>query len=457
MDVKAYIDSLIEKARVAQAIIEGYDQAKTDQCVKVVGKALADQAEPFAKESVEESKMGVYQDKVAKIRNKAMFTWKYLKGKPSVGIIERDKEMGITKVAKPIGVIGAITPVTNPVMTPMHNAMIALKGRNAIILCPHPSAKVVGYRATEVMRAALKEIGAPEDLIQCVEPDKVTMEASAAVMAECDVCVATGGPGMVKAAYSSGKPAFGVGAGNCQCLIDTDADVKKIAPMIVTGRTQDNGVLCTCEQTVIVHESMYDDLMKELQANNVYYYDKKEDVDKLRETLFPGGELNKKCVGMLATDIAALAGIDCDPDARALMAACDVAGVAEDLSKEKLFPVIAAYKYKTWEEGVDIVVANLDNMGKGHSISMHSFNDENIEYATNRVHVSRFLVNGIGSAGLGGAATNNLVPTGTLGCGTWGGNSISENLSYYHLINISRIAYTDESMPFPNPDEVWAD
>ena len=204
MDVKAYIDSLIEKARVAQAIIEGYDQAKTDQCVKVVGKALADQAEPFAKESVEESKMGVYQDKVAKIRNKAMFTWKYLKGKPSVGIIERDKEMGITKVAKPIGVIGAITPVTNPVMTPMHNAMIALKGRNAIILCPHPSAKVVGYRATEVMRAALKEIGAPEDLIQCVEPDKVTMEASAAVMAECDVCVATGGPGMVKAAYSSG-------------------------------------------------------------------------------------------------------------------------------------------------------------------------------------------------------------------------------------------------------------
>ena len=178
--------------------------------------------------------------------------------------------MGITKVAKPIGVIGAITPVTNPVMTPMHNAMIALKGRNAIILCPHLSAKVVGYRATEVMRAALKEIGAPEDLIQCVEPDKVTMEASAAVMAECDVCVATGGPGMVKAAYSSGKPAFGVGAGNCQCLIDTDADVKKIAPMIVTGRTQDNGVLCTCEQTVIVHEIIFVPVSrnKKLTSNN---------------------------------------------------------------------------------------------------------------------------------------------------------------------------------------------
>jgi len=457
MDAKAYIDSLIEKARVAQAVIEGYDQAKTDQCVKVVGKALADRAEELAEESVVESKMGVYEDKIAKIRNKAMFTWKYLKGKPSVGIIERDKELGITKVAKPIGVIGAITPVTNPVMTPMHNAMIALKGRNAIIICPHPSAKNVGYKSTEIMRAALKEIGAPEDLIQCVEPDKVTMEASAAVMGECDVCVATGGPGMVKAAYSSGKPAFGVGAGNNQCLIDTDADPVKIAPMIVTGRTQDNGVLCTCEQTIIVPEGMYDTMIAEMEKNNVQYYDKKEDIDKLRETLFPGGELNKKCVGMLAGDIAKLAGLECKEGTRALMAACDVAGVAEDLSKEKLFPVIAAYKYKTWEEGVDIVVANLDNMGKGHSISMHSFNDEHIEYAANRVHVSRFLVNGIGSAGLGGAATNNLVPTGTLGCGTWGGNSISENLAYYHLINVSRIAYTDESMPFPNPDEVWAD
>ena len=434
MDAKAYVDSLIEKARVAQAVMEEYDQEKTDQCVKVVGKALADRAEEFAEDSVVESKMGVYEDKIAKIRNKAMFTWKYLKGKKSVGIIDRDKELGITKVAKPIGVIGAITPVTNPVMTPMHNAMIALKGRNAIIICPHPSAKNVGYKATECMRGALKEIGAPEDLIQCVEPDMVTMEASAAVMGECDVCVATGGPGMVKAAYSSGKPAFGVG-----------------------GRTQDNGVLCTCEQTIIVPEGMYDTMIAEMQKNNVQYYDKKEDIDKLRETLFPGGELNKKCVGMLAEDIAKLAGLECKEGTRALMAACDVAGVAEDLSKEKLFPVIAAYKYKTWEEGVDIVVANLDNMGKGHSISMHSFNEEHIEYAANKVHVSRFLVNGIGSAGLGGAATNNLVPTGTLGCGTWGGNSISENLAYYHLINVSRIAYTDESMPFPDPDEVWAD
>lgn len=457
-DVKAYVGGLIEKARAAQEIFEGYDQAQVDQCVKVIGKALADRAEEFAKDSVVESKMGVYEDKIAKIRNKAMFTWKYLKGKPSVGIIDRDVEApGITRVAKPIGVIGAITPVTNPVMTPMHNAMIALKGRNAVIICPHPSAKNVGYKATECMRGALKAIGAPEDLILCVEPDQLSMEVSACIMSDCDVCIATGGPGMVAAAYSSGKPAFGVGAGNNQCLIDVDADPKKIAPMIVTGRTQDNGVLCTCEQTVICPEGMYDTMMAELQANGVQYYEKKEDIDKLRETIFPGGELNKKCVGMLAEDIAKLAGLECKPGTRALMAACEVAGVAETLSKEKLFPVIAAYKYKTWEEGVDIVVANLDNMGKGHSISMHSFNKDNVEYAANRVHVSRFLVNGIGSAGLGGAATNNLVPTGTLGCGTWGGNSISENLSYKHLINISRIAWTDESMPFPNADEVWAD
>lgn len=457
MDAKKYVDDMIAKARIAQQEFEKYDQAQTDAVVKAAGKAIYDVGEELAKDAVEESKMGVYEDKILKNKNKAMFTWKYLKDKKSVGIIERDEELGITKVAKPIGVIGAITPVTNPVMTPMHNAMIALKGRNAIIICPHPSAKAVGYKTAEIMREGIAKVGAPKDLVQCVDPDNISMEVSGAVMSECDVCIATGGPGMVVAAYSSGKPAFGVGAGNNQCLVDKDQDPKVVAPKILTGRTQDNGVLCTCEQTVIAPKEIFDDMMTELQAIGVKYYDDPADIAKLRETLFPGGALNKKAVGASPKTIADMAGLDCPADAKALMAKCEIAGVEEDLSQEKLFPVLAAYCYDKWEEGVDIVNANLNNMGKGHSISMHSFNRDNIEYAAEQVPVSRFLVNGVGSAGLGGAATNNLVPTGTLGCGTWGGNSISENLAYYHLINVSRIAYTDETMEFPNPDEVWAD
>ena len=453
MDMIEYVSDIISKGKKAQQEFESYTQEQVDQVVRAVGKAVYDNGEELARLAVDETGMGNYDDKVLKNKGKAMATWNYLKGKKSVGILQYFEEEGIVEVGKPIGIIGAVTPVTNPVMTPMHNAMIALKGRNAIVICPHPSGKESGTKTVEYINKYLKEIGAPENLVQVVaEP---TLDISNLVMKMTDVCISTGGPGMVKVAYSSGKPAFGVGAGNNQCLIDEDADIKDAVPKIIRGRIYDNGVLCTCEQCIICPESRYDEIIDEFKAQGAYYVSDPAEVNALRNKVLPEGALNKGCVGLSASKIAEMAGIKVDPEIKLLIVKTDGPGKADPFAKEKLFPILAAYTYKTWEEGVAIVNANLDYEGKGHSMVMHSFNKKNIEYAAENIPVSRFLVNGIGSSGLGGAYTNGLAPTGTLGCGSWGNNSISENLNYRHLINISRIAYTNPNAHIPTPEEIW--
>ena len=457
MDVQSYIADMIEKARAAQKEFETYSQEKVDQAVRAVGKAIFDEGDPLAKMAVEETHMGSYEDKIMKNKGKATAVWNHLKGKKSVGIIRELEDQGLVEVAHPKGVIGAITPVTNPVMTPMHNAMIALKGANAIIIAPHPAGKYVGKKSCDIMRAALQEVGAPVDLIQCIEPEMISVESSALLMGMADVCVATGGPGMVKAAYSAGKPAYGVGAGNMQCILDKDADIVDAVPKIIRGRQYDNGVLCTCEQNVICPEEKLDEVMAEFAKQGGYYIKEQENVDKLRDFVFPGGDLNKKIVGLTAHELAKQAGFDVPEDTKVLLATAKGAGVADTFSKEKLFPVLAVYPYKEWKDAVDIAIANLEYEGKGHSATVHSFTKENIEYAGVNIPVSRLLVNGIGSSGVGGAYTNSLVPTATLGCGSWGNNSISENLDYIHLINISRIAYTDPTRKVPTPEEVWAE
>lgn len=457
MDAKEYVAGLIEKSSAAQKVFATYNQEQVDKVVRAVGKSIYDKGEELARMAVDETKMGSYEDKIMKNKGKAMAVWNWLKTKKSVGILETEEIDGkkITKVAHPKGVIGAIAPVTNPVMTPMHNAMITLKGGNSIIIAPHPSGRKTGWETSETMRAALKAIGAPEDLILCIEPDMVTLESSAALMAQADVCIATGGPGMVKAAYSAGRPAYGVGAGNMQCLVDKDAVPADIVPMIIRGRCYDNGVLCTCEQNFICHEDMLEDLVAEFAKNDVYYVRDVKDVDALRETLFPGGALNKQAVGLKAHAIAKMAGLDVPENTKALIAKAKGAGKLDVYGKEKLFPILAAYTYKEWPEAVQIAVDNLEMEGKGHSCVVHSFTTENIEYAGSKLPVSRVLVNGIGSSGLGGAYTNGLAPTATLGCGSWGNNSISENLDYIHLINVSRIAYTNPALPTPTPEEIW--
>ncbi len=453
MDDMKYVSAVIDRARKAQKVFETYSQEQVDQVVRAAGKAVYDHGEELAKMAVEETNMGSYEDKIMKNKGKAMATWNYLKGKKSVGILRYFEEEGIVEVGKPIGIIGAVTPVTNPVMTPMHNAMIALKGRNAIIICPHPSGKKCGVKTVEYINEYLKKLGAPDHLVQVVE--EPTLDISNLVMKMTDVCISTGGPGMVKVAYSSGKPAFGVGAGNNQCLIDTDADIQDAVPKIIRGRIYDNGVLCTCEQSIICPDSKYDEIIDEFEKQGAYYVSNPAEVVALRNKVFPEGALNKGCVGLTASKIAEMAGIKVDPATKVLIVKTDGPGRADAFAKEKLFPILAAYRYKTWEEAVAIINSNLDYEGKGHSMVIHSFNKEHIEYAAENIPVSRFLVNGIGSSGLGGAYTNGLAPTGTLGCGSWGNNSLSGNLSYEHLINISKIAYTNPDVHVPTPDEIW--
>lgn len=448
-----FVSEIINKARKAQKEFEKYSQEQVDQVVRAVGKAVYDNGEELARIAVDETHMGNYEDKIMKNKGKAMAMWYHLKGKKSVGILQYFEDEGIVEVGKPMGVIGAVTPVTNPVMTPMHNTMIALKGRNAIVICPHPSGKICGVKTVKYINQYLKEIGAPENLVQVIE--EPTLDISNLVMKMTDVCISTGGPGMVKVAYSSGKPAFGVGAGNNQCLIDVDADIKDAVPKIIRGRIYDNGVLCTCEQSIICPESRYDEIIEEFIRNGAHYISEANEVKALRDTVFPDGNLSKSCVGLSAVRIAELSGIKVNNEVKLLIVKADGPGKEDSFAKEKLFPILSAYQYKTWDEGVSIVNANLDLEGKGHSMVIHSFNKNNIEYAAENIPVSRFLVNGIGSSGLGGAYTNGLAPTGTLGCGSWGNNSISENLNYRHLINISRIAYTNPNAHIPTPEEIW--
>lgn len=455
MEAKEYVLDLIEKGRKAQQEFEQYPQEDVDKAVRAIGKIIYDNAEPLAKMAVEETRMGRYEDKILKNKGKAKAVWNKLKGVKSRGIIEYVDEEGIVKVAKPIGVIGAVSPTTNPTMTPMHNAMIALKGGNAIIVGPHPRSAKTSIETVRLMREALKAVGAPEDLIQVVE--HTTVETSGYLMSECDACISTGGPGMVKAAYSSGKPALGVGAGNVQTLVDTDADLAEIAPMIVTSRTYDNGVLCTCEQCIHVQEKQHDELVEKLVERGAYYISKPEEVDALRKAMFPNGAIDKTIVGGSPIMIAEKAGITVPEDTKLLMVEIEKAGAKEPLAKEKLCPVIAIRKYETWEEAVAVAVTNLKNEGAGHSCVVHSHTKEHIEYAGEQLPVSRIGVNMIGSSGLGGGFDNGLNPTATLGCGSWGNNSVSENLWWHNLVNIARIAYRMPEKYIPTDEEIWAE
>ncbi|MCF2681511.1 aldehyde dehydrogenase family protein [Faecalicatena contorta] len=455
MEAKEYVLDLIQKGRAAQQVFEKFSQEDVDKAVRAIGKIIYDNGEMLAKMAVEETRMGVYEDKIKKNKGKAKAVWAKLKGVKSRGIIEYDDAEGIVKVAKPIGVIGVVSPTTNPTMTPMQNAMIALKGGNAIIVGPHPRAKKTGVETVNLMRQALKEVGAPEDLIQIVpEP---TVEISGLLMSECDACISTGGPGMVKAAYSSGKPAFGVGAGNVQTLVDRDADIADVADKVVVSRIYDNGVLCTCEQCVHVPAEKFDELVGEIVKRGAHYISEPADVDALRKGMFPTGAINKDVVGASPAFIAKTAGLECPEDAKLLLVKIEKYGADEYLAKEKLCPVLAIRPYDTWEEAVDVAVTNLKNEGAGHSAVVHSNTKEHVEYAAELLPVSRVGVNMIGSSGLGGGLDNGLNPTATLGCGTWGNNSISENLWWHNLVNIARVAYRLPDRPIPTDEEIWAE
>jgi len=453
MDATEFVSALIEKGRVAQKAYEAFDQEQVDAIVRAMAKAIFDNAEELAKMAVEETRMGVYEHKVKKNQGKSRVIWNELKGKKSIGIIRELPELGLVEVAKPMGVIGAITPTTNPIVTPMCNAMFALKGHNAILICPHPRSKKCSTRAVELMVEAITKLGAPENLVQIISDP--TVELSGQVMKQADVCISTGGMGMVRAAYASGKPAFGVGAGNVQCLIDEDAVLEEAIPMVIAGREFDNGIICSGEQTAIAPRAKYDEMIEVFKKNGAYYIDDPAQIDTLRDILFPGGVMNKDCVGQSAIKVAEMAGLTVPANTRVLVVKAPGYGKADLFAKEKMCPVIAAYAYDTWEEGVAIAHANLEVEGKGHSVCIHSHNSKNVEYAAGILPVSRFLVNQICSTNNGGSFFNSLSATTTLGCGSWGNNSISENLSWKHLFNVSRIAYVRPGSTQPTDEEIW--
>ena len=306
------------------------------------------------------------------------------------------------------------------------------------------------------MNEALDKLGMPRNLIQIIEEPNI--ELSSGLMSAVDLCICTGGPSMVKAAYSSGKPAYGVGQGNVQVLVDRDADLNEVAKMVITGRIFDNGVLCTCEQNVICPREKADEMIAALKANGAYYIASQEDAEKLRQSAFPYGKLNKDYPGASVRKIAEMAGLEGVPEDAKVIVSC-TKGYAENdvLAKEKLFPVLALFLYDEWEDAMEIARANLAMEGMGHSVVIHSHTKEHIEAVPNVINVSRYGVNQVGGTALGGAMDNGLNPTTTLGCGTWGNNSISENLWFTHLMNVSRISYRVPDMYIPSDEEIWAD
>lgn len=453
METEILIDEYVARARIAQSQFGNLSQEWLDRAARATGKAVYDHAEELAQLAVAETGMGAVTSKIAKCKNKSKSTWWRMVGKKTCGIIDREEEPGIVKVAKPVGVVGCVTASTNPVINPMHNTMCALKCGNAAIISPHPGAKRCAIRTVELIRAALKDEGLPEDLVQVIpEP---TIQLSQELMQKVDVCIGTGGSAVVKAAYSSGKPAYGVGQGNVQVLVDRDVDYKKAAQMIITGRTFDNGVLCTCEQSIICPRDKAEEMIAALRENGAFYVGSDEDAQKIRDSAFPEGRLNKRWPGVSVQGAAKLAGLDVPEDARVIVSCTKGYGKDEVLAKEKLFPVLALFLYDTWEECMEIARANLAVEGMGHSVVIHSNNKDHIEAVPAVINVSRYAVNQVGGTALGGAMDNGLNPTTTLGCGTWGNNIISENLWFKHLMNVSRISYPVTDMYIPTDEEIW--
>lgn len=455
MDPIQVVDQLVEKGRIALKAYEGYNQEQVDALIKAMCLAFKDKALELSKEVVEETGLGDYESKIAKNTGSPDGIWYALKGKKSVGIIGEDKENGLTFVASPKGIMCSVAPTTNPNITVLFNAAYALKGRNVLIVATHPRAKRTTLHTVDILNEALAKLGAPENLIQCVEEPSI--ECTQVLMKKSDVIIATGGAAMVESAYSSGRPAFGVGPGNVQTIIDKGFDYGEAAAQIVQGRSFDNGLICAGNQSVICPAEDLDKVVDALKKNGAYYADSPEEVDVFRKALFPDGRhINRDLVGQNAAAIAKEAGVTV-PDGTTVIAVLgdsSKVGAADPLCSEKMCPALVVLPYGSFEEGVNIAKTNLEYEGAGHSAVVHSNDADKVNYCGVTLPVSRLLVNQPGIFAANPALANGLNPTSTLGCGSWGNNSISENLTYEHLINISRIARMKDSIP--TEAEIWS-
>lgn len=434
------IEEKMARARAAQKQVEHYTQEQIDELVAAAGWEVyrKESAVECATLAHQETGLGVYEDKLLKHQKKILGTLRDLEGVKSVGIIEEDDEKGLIKIVKPVGVVGALIPVTNPTSSVGCNGLSILKNRNAVIFAPHPKGKGCSGLAAQKMRDGIRKVGGPEDLVQWIEEPSVTLTQE--LMAAVDLVVATGGPGMVKAAYSSGTPAYGVGAGNATVIVDETADLEDAAKKIFLGKTFDNATSCSSENSVVIEASVYDRMVDLLKAQGGYLCNAEEKA-KLMATMWPDGHtLNREIVAQPATRIAEIAGLSVPGSTKFIMVEAEAVGPEELFAGEKLSLVMTLWKYSGFENAIQFVKDITGFSGYGHSCGIHTANDERIVELGMKAPVSRIMVRQAQSAANSGNYDNGMPFSLTLGCGTWGGNIASENITYKHFRNVTWVS-----------------
>lgn len=457
VDTVEALEKRMEQVRTAQKEFATFSQEQVDKIFLAAATAANQARIPLAKMAVEETKMGVVEDKVIKNHYASEYIYNTYRDTKTCGIIEEDKVYGMVKIAEPIGVVAAVIPTTNPTSTAIFKALLCLKTRNGIIISPHPRAKSSTIAAAKLVLDAAVKAGAPEGIIAWI--DVPSLELTNTVMKEADIILATGGPGMVKAAYSSGKPALGVGAGNTPAIIDETADILLAVNSIIHSKTFDNGMICASEQSVIINEKIYDAVKKEFETRGCYIL-KKGEIDKVRKTILINGSLNAQIVGQSAYTIAKLAGVNVPESTKILIGEVQSVDISEEFAHEKLSPVLAMYKAKDFDDALNKADQLVADGGYGHTSSLYLnavTESEKIVAFRARMKTCRILINTPSShGGIGDLYNFKLTPSLTLGCGSWGGNSVSENVGVKHLLNIKSVAERRENMLwFRAPEKVY--
>ena len=451
------LEKRLREVRAAQREFATFSQEQVDKIFKAAATAANMARIPLAKMAVEETGMGVVEDKVIKNNYASEYIYNKYKNEKTCGVIEEDKAFGIKKIAEPIGVLAAVIPTTNPTSTAIFKTLIALKTRNGIVISPHPRAKKSTIEAARIVHEAAVKAGAPENIIGWI--DVPSLEMTNLIMREADCILATGGPGMVSAAYSSGKPAIGVGAGNTPAIIDESADILLAVNSIIHSKSFDNGMICASEQSVIVDKKIYQKVKKEFEYRGCYFL-KPDEIDKVRKTIIINGALNAKIVGQKPVTIARLAGVEIPESTRVMIGEVESVDLSEEFAHEKLSPVLAMYKSNDFDDALDKAEQLIADGGYGHTSSVYLntvTEQEKLNKFGERMKTCRILVNTPSShGGIGDLYNFKLNPSLTLGCGSWGGNSVSENVGVKHLINIKTVAERRENMLwFRTPEKVY--
>jgi acetaldehyde dehydrogenase (acetylating) len=434
------VRDLVRQASRAQEVLEQMTQEQVDAIVAAMAQAGAQDAKRLAELAVQETEIGRVEDKTLKNLFATKLLHERIRDMKTVGIVSEDREHGVLEIAAPMGVVAAVVPTTNPTSTAMYKAIISIKARNAIVFSPHPRSRQCTLEAVETMRKAAVGAGAPEGCISCLDDPGIAATNELMKNDGVDVIIATGGPGIVKAAYSSGKPAFGVGAGNCPCYIEKSADVLSAAGKIIASKSFDNSTICASEQSILCDAPIRETVVRELEKQGGYFMKAEERLKLEKVLLTPQHAMTAATVGRSAEDLARMAGFSIPPGTRVLIGEIDGVGEGYPLSHEKLSPVLAFYEVKDWREACSLSIRLLELGGLGHTMAMHSRDEKVIMEFALRKPAMRILVNTASSLG-GVGGTTGLFPAMTLGCGTSGGNIISDNLGPQHLLNRKRLAY----------------